>query len=174
MLRSAQTATPHSSIHTGCHPTFNILLCRPSSPPPSCLSTHAADEAIIAGVPVAVCSTSNERAVSTIVQRMLGPEVAAKMRVFAGDVVKKKKPDPSIYLLAAQELHVEPSRWGRGRGWEMQGRRQGEGGEVQGAGGREGGRRAGQWWVGVGWVRQVRAEPYVSGGEVQVGKGGSR
>ncbi len=41
-----------------------------------------ADEAIAAGVPVAVCSTSNERAVSTIVRVMLGPEVAAKMRVF--------------------------------------------------------------------------------------------
>lgn len=56
--------------------------------------------------PVAVCSTSNERAVSTIVRLLLGPEVAAKMRVFAGDVVPKKKPDPAIYLLAAEELGV--------------------------------------------------------------------
>jgi hypothetical protein len=38
-----------------------------------------ADEAIDAGVPVAVCSTSNERAVSTIVRVMLGDAVAAKM-----------------------------------------------------------------------------------------------
>jgi beta-phosphoglucomutase-like phosphatase (HAD superfamily) len=42
------------------------------------------NEAIQAGVPVAVCSTSNERAVSTIVRVMLGPEVARVMRVFAG------------------------------------------------------------------------------------------
>ena len=38
-----------------------------------------ADEAMDAGVPVAVCSTSNERAVSTIVRVMLGDVVAAKM-----------------------------------------------------------------------------------------------
>lgn len=67
-------------------------------------------EAIQAGVPVAVCSTSNERAVSTIVRVMLGEDVARVMRVFAGDVVPKKKPDPAIYLLAAQELGVDPRR----------------------------------------------------------------
>ncbi|GLC45128.1 hypothetical protein PLESTM_001691400 [Pleodorina starrii] len=67
-------------------------------------------EALSAGVPVAVCSTSNERAVSTIVRVMLGPQVAAVMRVFAGDVVPKKKPDPAIYLLAARELGVNPAR----------------------------------------------------------------
>ncbi|GBF97519.1 hypothetical protein Rsub_10442 [Raphidocelis subcapitata] len=67
-------------------------------------------EAIAAGVPVAVCSTSNERAVSTIVRVMLGEDVAKVMRVFAGDVVPKKKPDPAIYLLAAKELGVDPKR----------------------------------------------------------------
>ena len=61
-----------------------------------------------AGTPIAVCSTSNERAVSTIVRVLLGPEVAAKMRVYAGDVVPKKKPAPDIYLLAAKELGVDP------------------------------------------------------------------
>jgi len=64
-------------------------------------------EARAAGVKLAVCSTSNEAAVSGIV-RQLGPEVAAEMRVFAGDVVPKKKPDPAIYLLAARELGVRP------------------------------------------------------------------
>lgn len=59
---------------------------------------------------MAVCSTSNERAVSTIVRVLLGPQVAAVMRVFAGDVVPKKKPDPAIYLLAAQELGVDAAR----------------------------------------------------------------
>lgn len=68
------------------------------------------NEAIAAGVPVAVCSTSNERAVSTIVRVMLGPEVAEKMRVYAGDIVPKKKPNPAIYLLAAKELGVDPAR----------------------------------------------------------------
>eukprot|EP00882_Tetradesmus_deserticola_P017052 GHRQ01018242.1.p3 GENE.GHRQ01018242.1~~GHRQ01018242.1.p3 ORF type:complete len:100 (+),score=56.12 GHRQ01018242.1:205-504(+) len=32
------------------------------------------------------------------------------MHVFAGDVVPRKKPDPAIYLLAAQELGVNPAR----------------------------------------------------------------
>lgn len=59
---------------------------------------------------MAVCSTSNERAVSTIVRVLLGPEVEAKMRVFAGDIVEKKKPSPDIYNLAASELKVDPAR----------------------------------------------------------------
>ncbi|KAK9909571.1 hypothetical protein WJX75_004295 [Coccomyxa subellipsoidea] len=67
-------------------------------------------EAIAKSVPVAVCSTSNERAVSTIVRVLLGPEVEAKMRVFAGDVVKAKKPSPDIYNLAAETLKVDPSK----------------------------------------------------------------
>jgi beta-phosphoglucomutase-like phosphatase (HAD superfamily) len=69
-----------------------------------------AGEAMEAGVTVAVCSTSNERAVSTIVRVLLGPQVEAKMRVFAGDVVKAKKPAPDIYNLAAAELGVDARR----------------------------------------------------------------
>jgi hypothetical protein len=48
--------------------------------------------------------------VSGIVRVGLGADVAAIMRVFAGDVVPRKKPDPAIYLLAAAELGVEPGR----------------------------------------------------------------
>lgn len=73
-------------------------------------SDGCAGEAIEAKVPVAVCSTSNERAVSTIVRVLLGPEAESKMRVFAGDIVQKKKPSPDIYNLAASELKVDPSR----------------------------------------------------------------
>jgi len=68
------------------------------------------NEAIDAGVKVAVCSTSNERAVSNIVKVLLGDKIAAQMRVFAGDVVPKKKPSPDIYNLAAKELEVSPGR----------------------------------------------------------------
>lgn len=68
------------------------------------------EEAIANGVKVAVCSTSNERAVTSIVKNLLGAEIFAKMPVFAGDVVKKKKPSPDIYLLAAKELGVDPAR----------------------------------------------------------------
>uniref|UniRef100_A0A0C9S6E3 TSA: Wollemia nobilis Ref_Wollemi_Transcript_11200_1166 transcribed RNA sequence n=1 Tax=Wollemia nobilis TaxID=56998 RepID=A0A0C9S6E3_9CONI len=68
------------------------------------------DEALGKGVKVAVCSTSNEKAVSAIVQCLLGPSRAEVMSIFAGDIVPCKKPDPAIYLLAATTLGVEPSR----------------------------------------------------------------
>ncbi len=61
-----------------------------------------------------MCSTSNERAVSNIVRVMLGDRVAQRMRVFAGDMVPKKKPAPDIYLLAAKVLFAGvPARTGR-------------------------------------------------------------
>ncbi|KAK4428152.1 CBBY-like protein [Sesamum alatum] len=67
------------------------------------------DQALGNGLNVAVCSTSNEKAVSAVVSFLLGPERAAKIQIFAGDVVPRKKPDPAIYLLAAETLGVEPS-----------------------------------------------------------------
>ncbi|MQM22212.1 hypothetical protein Taro_055261 [Colocasia esculenta] len=67
------------------------------------------DEALGKEIKVAVCSTSNEKAVSAIVSYLLGPDRAEKISIFAGDVVPKKKPDPAIYLLAASTLGVEPS-----------------------------------------------------------------
>lgn len=66
------------------------------------------DEAIAAGVTLAVCSTSNERAVQAVVDVMLGPERSAKITVFAGDVVAAKKPAPDIYNLAATTLGLSP------------------------------------------------------------------
>ncbi|KFK26046.1 hypothetical protein AALP_AA8G196300 [Arabis alpina] len=68
------------------------------------------DQALTNGVKVAVCSTSNEKAVSAIVSCLLGPERAEKIKIFAGDVVPKKKPDPAIYNLAAETLGVDPSK----------------------------------------------------------------
>jgi HAD superfamily hydrolase (TIGR01509 family) len=68
------------------------------------------DEAIAAGIPIAVCSTSAERAVNAVVSGKLGAERAKKIEVFAGDIVKRKKPDPEIYNLAAKVLAVEPSK----------------------------------------------------------------
>ncbi|KAL4566644.1 hypothetical protein LXL04_030764 [Taraxacum kok-saghyz] len=68
------------------------------------------DQAFAKDVKVAVCSTSNEKAVSAIVSCLLGPDRAEKIQIFAGDVVPRKKPDPAIYNLAATTLGVEPSR----------------------------------------------------------------
>ncbi|XVF54608.1 hypothetical protein PTKIN_Ptkin05aG0195400 [Pterospermum kingtungense] len=67
------------------------------------------DQALEKGVKVAVCSTSNEKAVSAVVSCLLGPECAEKIKIFAGDVVPRKKPDPAIYTLAANTLGVDPS-----------------------------------------------------------------
>lgn len=67
------------------------------------------DEAMAAGLPLAVCSTSNERAVNAIVLGLLGRSRAERISVFAGDVVPAKKPDPSIYTLAARSLSVDPA-----------------------------------------------------------------
>ncbi len=66
------------------------------------------DEAIANGITLAVCSTSNEKAVQAVVDVMLGPERSEKIRVFAGDVVAAKKPAPDIYNLAARTLGLDP------------------------------------------------------------------
>lgn len=62
-------------------------------------------EARAAGVTVAVCSTSNEKAVQRIVD-LLGKD-GEGIEVFAGDVVAKKKPAADIYLLAAERLGLD-------------------------------------------------------------------
>jgi HAD superfamily hydrolase (TIGR01509 family) len=67
------------------------------------------DEAAAEGITLAVCSTSNERAVQAVVDVMLGPARSAKIKVFAGDAVAAKKPAPDIYLLAAKTLNLAPA-----------------------------------------------------------------
>ncbi len=64
------------------------------------------DEAIADGMPLAVCSTSNERAVTQVIETMLGPERRKKFLILAGDIVTKKKPDPEIYNLAKSRLSL--------------------------------------------------------------------
>ena len=64
-----------------------------------------ADEAAAERLALAVCSTSNERAVGLIVQRLLEPARRARFDlILAGDVVPRKKPDPAIYDLARERL----------------------------------------------------------------------
>ena len=64
------------------------------------------DAAIAAGWQTAVCSTSNEKAVQAVVDKLLDGKIK---HIFAGDMVPKKKPDPAIYNMAAQELSLDPN-----------------------------------------------------------------
>jgi len=65
------------------------------------------DEAIAAEVRLAVCSTSNERAVTAIVHTLLGPQRREKFAIFAGDIVPHKKPAPDIYNLARERMSLK-------------------------------------------------------------------
>ena len=67
-------------------------------------------EAHAAGLKLAVCSTSNEKAVHTLVSTLLGQEAYGWFDIIlAGDMVPRKKPDPIIYNLAAEKLGVDPA-----------------------------------------------------------------
>ena len=67
------------------------------------------DEAIAADVDLAVCSTSNERAVNLVVETLLGIDRKARFKaILAGDVVSRKKPAPDIYDLALARLGHAP------------------------------------------------------------------
>lgn len=67
------------------------------------------DEAIAEGITLAVGSTSNERAVNSIVNILLGAERRQHFAaILAGDIVSKKKPDPEIYNLALEKLRLKP------------------------------------------------------------------
>jgi beta-phosphoglucomutase-like phosphatase (HAD superfamily) len=68
------------------------------------------DEAIDKNLMLAVCSTSNERAVNLVAETMLGNERKSHFNaILAGDVVSKKKPDPEIYNLALERLGLIPT-----------------------------------------------------------------
>ncbi|MHC4749557.1 MAG: HAD-IA family hydrolase [Planctomycetota bacterium] len=59
---------------------------------------------------LAICSTSHERAVNLVAEKLLGSERKAYFSaILAGDVVSKKKPDPEIYNLASERLKLKPS-----------------------------------------------------------------
>jgi HAD superfamily hydrolase (TIGR01509 family) len=68
------------------------------------------DEAISDGIKLAVCSTSNEQAVTRIVEVLLGEHRKKHFSIFAGDVVANKKPDPAIYKLCAWNMALKPAQ----------------------------------------------------------------
>lgn len=65
------------------------------------------DEAKAAGKKLAVCSAATKSSVILSLENLIGMERFQGLDCFlAGDDVKEKKPDPSIYLTAAQRLGV--------------------------------------------------------------------
>ncbi|MGA2930079.1 MAG: HAD-IA family hydrolase [Solirubrobacteraceae bacterium] len=62
------------------------------------------EEALAAGWTVAVASTSAEESVRAVLEHAVGETNAARLAVFAGDIVAAKKPDPAIYLLTLDRL----------------------------------------------------------------------
>ncbi|KAL3941564.1 MAG: hypothetical protein SGBAC_004092 [Bacillariaceae sp.] len=68
------------------------------------------DDAIAAGLSLAVCSTSSEFAVRNLVSTLMGPERASKFQIFAGDMVKAKKPAPDVYNMAVETMGLDKSK----------------------------------------------------------------
>jgi HAD superfamily hydrolase (TIGR01509 family) len=65
------------------------------------------DEAHAAGVRLGVCTTSDPKAIDGVLDLLGAKRKAWFEIVLAGDVVKKKKPDPEIYNLAKQRLGLD-------------------------------------------------------------------
>ncbi|KAJ8619121.1 hypothetical protein MRB53_015307 [Persea americana] len=65
------------------------------------------DEAKAAGIKLAVCSAATKSSVILCLENLIGLERFHGLDCFlAGDDVKEKKPDPSIYLTASKKLGV--------------------------------------------------------------------
>jgi HAD superfamily hydrolase (TIGR01509 family) len=68
------------------------------------------DNAIANDLKLAAYSTSAEKAVRNLVHTLFGPERAAKFQIFAGDMVKRKKPSPELYLMAVDTMGLNKSK----------------------------------------------------------------
>jgi len=67
------------------------------------------EEADRAGWSLAVASTSAEPAVRAVLEHSVGPVLAERFAVLAGDVVRLKKPAPDIYFAALDALDIAPA-----------------------------------------------------------------
>jgi HAD superfamily hydrolase (TIGR01509 family) len=87
---------------------YTELVTSGAVPPRSGIARIVGD-ALAAGWPVAVASTSAEPSVAATLKRAVGPELAGQVKLFAGDIVSRKKPAPDIYLVALDWLGL-PAR----------------------------------------------------------------
>lgn len=81
-------------------------LVRAGGLPPRPGVRRLAAEAAVLGWRLAVASTSAESSVRAVLDGVMGPDLAGRFQVFAGDAVARKKPAPDIYELALGELGV--------------------------------------------------------------------
>jgi HAD superfamily hydrolase (TIGR01509 family) len=68
------------------------------------------NEALAHGWVVAIASTSAEASVQAVLRDVVGEEAARRCQVFAGDIVRAKKPAPDIYLKVVADLGLDPSQ----------------------------------------------------------------
>jgi len=89
---------------------YKDLIAEKASPRPGVIELM--DEAINdPKIAVGVCSASTKAAVTKVLDVTLGEERRNKLNVcILGDDVSKLKPDPLIYVTAAERLQIDPSR----------------------------------------------------------------
>ena len=87
---------------------FEEIIASGKVPPRSGIK-RLSQEALSAGWRLAVASTSAQPAVAAVLRQAVG-ELASEFSIFAGDVVRAKKPAPDIYLFAIGQLGIPPSQ----------------------------------------------------------------
>jgi len=88
---------------------YTQLVASGAVPPRSGVARIVA-EALAAGWRVAVASTSALASVAATLERAVGAGQAGAVKVFAGDIVPRKKPAPDIYLAALDWLGLPAGR----------------------------------------------------------------
>jgi HAD superfamily hydrolase (TIGR01509 family) len=102
--KTAETLIPE--LHKRKTALFTDLIARGSLPLRPGVA-RIVDEAHAAGVRLGVCTTSDPKAIDGVLD-LFGAERKKWFEiVLAGDIVKKKKPDPEIYVLAKQRLGLD-------------------------------------------------------------------
>ena len=102
--KTAETLIPE--LHKRKTAIFTELIARGSLPLRPGVS-RIVDEAHAAGIRLGVCTTSDPKAIDGVLDLFGAQRKQWFEVVLAGDIVKKKKPDPEIYTLAKQRLALE-------------------------------------------------------------------
>ena len=102
--QTAATLIPE--LHKKKTAIFTDLIAKGSLPLRAGIS-RIVDEAHAAGVRLGVCTTSDPKAIDGVLDLFGAKRKAWFEVVLAGDVVKKKKPDPEIYNLARERLKLD-------------------------------------------------------------------